>query len=869
MEHQLFYQPSTTLVIVCKLCEYVIRPKEVFRHLQSANHRIKKPKARQIAEAVQSWDRTEECDEWQPPTVVNNPIPNLPVYSDGILCEKGQFCQYLARTVKTIQQHWRDQHGWIAPPNRGGSRRQQGLSAAERHIQQFTRIVRCQRAFTQGPGSHYIRVQTLGAEAIPEADSLAISDHNSQVIDQMERAYTERQELPQVIVASQRDETNPWLRRTQWAVYLQGINPHDLVDSVRAPDPESLDPTEQAAYAIWDSMATVARISQLICTKTSHTIRCEAVRTERDRLPHQPLQAYMDGEAVKRHTVPWQQILMFFTRTQAPHDWASPHYRFSKRQRAAWATLWRLAQAELSASPIVGQGRAGHSNTGLSNTGLSNTGLSNTSLSNTGQYMAGHSNAGQANTGHSNTGHSNTGHSNAGQSSEDLSSSDQSSMHSGSDSEDQQHQITSESPFQLTPLDSACLDFCIELLNHRTKVEDYESALICASAVLGRGEAGWGTAQSYPPILSKVIKIARFMVVHKALKLDPTAEKMIHQLATHQMAGEWDTESPLDSPDFTFLTQTTDDSFYNDNDGDQGAAQSSHFIQFSQGHTQGHRQRSFREWVTEMVSQFMVRGTNSPMQWLLDLRTYGLKIHYNSTATGHVGWMNQDQLLYQQYSFTMGDFRGFTHGLVSSTRQILHEELLFSQASSVPSIPWQAMFDDPTETAHGWSFLKDTRTVWPVAGSEWMVNRVRNERPLQQRFIESSAGRLRMSAIDVYLQRVAHFREKLAIAVHVSGGQPARAPELLSIRHYNTDSGGHRNVFVEDGLVAFVTQYHKGFYSTNDVKVIHRYLPREVGELVVWYLWLVLPFVERLEAYTQKVRGEASDAETTGGLRSV
>lgn len=59
-----------------------------------------------------------------------------------------------------------------------------------------------------------------------------------------------------------------------------------------------------------------------------------------------------------------------------------------------------------------------------------------------------------------------------------------------------------------------------------------------------------------------------------------------------------------------------------------------------------------------------------------------------------------------------------------------------------------------------------------------MVNRVRNERPLQQRSIESSAGRLRMSAIDVYLQRVAHFREKLAIAIHVSGGQPARAPEL-------------------------------------------------------------------------------------------
>ena len=46
----------------------------------------------------------------------------------------------------------------------------------------------------------------------------------------------------------------------------------------------------------------------------------------------------------------------------------------------------------------------------------------------------------------------------------------------------------------------------------------------------------------------------------------------------------------------------------------------------------------------------------------------------------------------------------------------------------------------------------------------------------------------------------------------------------------------------------FVTRYYKGYNVSGDVKIIHRYLPREVGELVVWYLWLVLPFQQRLEA---------------------
>ena len=50
-------------------------------------------------------------------------------------------------------------------------------------------------------------------------------------------------------------------------------------------------------------------------------------------------------------------------------------------------------------------------------------------------------------------------------------------------------------------------------------------------------------------------------------------------------------------------------------------------------------------------------------------------------------------------------------------------------------------------------------------------------------------------------------------------------------------------MFIEDGMVVFVTRYHKGYEVKGDVKIIHRYLLREVGELVVWYLWLVLPFV--------------------------
>ena len=73
-----------------------------------------------------------------------------------------------------------------------------------------------------------------------------------------------------------------------------------------------------------------------------------------------------------------------------------------------------------------------------------------------------------------------------------------------------------------------------------------------------------------------------------------------------------------------------------------------------------------------------------------------------------------------------------------------------------------------------------------------------------------------------------------------------RVPELLSIQHVNTNNNWHCNIFIEDSLVVFVMAYHKGFYMSNNVKIIHQYLPCKVGELVVWYLWLVLPFVRQL-----------------------
>ena len=98
------------------------------------------------------------------------------------------------------------------------------------------------------------------------------------------------------------------------------------------------------------------------------------------------------------------------------------------------------------------------------------------------------------------------------------------------------------------------------------------------------------------------------------------------------------------------------------------------------------------------------------------------------------------------------------------------------------------------------------------------------------------------SEMETYMAQMARFRENLLVLMHITGGQPARGPEILSIRHSNTVKGEYRNIFIEDQLIVFVIRYHKGYNISGSVKIIYRYLPREMGALWVWYMWLVLPW---------------------------
>jgi hypothetical protein len=87
------------------------------------------------------------------------------------------------------------------------------------------------------------------------------------------------------------------------------------------------------------------------------------------------------------------------------------------------------------------------------------------------------------------------------------------------------------------------------------------------------------------------------------------------------------------------------------------------------------------------MDQFIVRGSCSLMQWILDLRMYRLKIYYNMTSRGHVEWVRPDELLYKSLQFNMAQFRSMVHGLMGESWRLMRDELLFGSSPSSEPVP--------------------------------------------------------------------------------------------------------------------------------------------------------------------------------------
>ncbi|KAJ5602288.1 hypothetical protein N7510_011822 [Penicillium lagena] len=351
----------------------------------------------------------------------------------------------------------------------------------------------------------------------------------------------------------------------------------------------------------------------------------------------------------------------------------------------------------------------------------------------------------------------------------------------------------------MAQLDRACLDLSIALLDHELRGDLFESPLIGFMATIGVDVPNqtYRDPSSYTGHLSGLVKISQMLVAQRAV----------------QLADDGEVEHPGDALD-------------------------------------------------RMRERFLMFGVHAPFGWITRLRAYGKKIQNTTTSIGYINWNDDhDALSYRELHLTMDGLRRFVRVEVELAQYDLERLFLLSEDDEregvVPELPLHRLADDPVNNKRGWNFLQDPRNqaILPTTGQQWLLQRVLMSESLRKEFTEvqrsDSSVIWRPHAVKEYLKLVDRFLQRLLLLVFMTGGQPPRGTELLALRHRNTPEGRHRNIFIEHGLVSTVTAYSKSQRVTNTTKLIHRYLPQAVSELLVYYLWLILPFTEAVTMLSQ------------------
>jgi hypothetical protein len=145
IESQYFEHLAAYSIAICKECRHGVLPSHIKSHLQRA-HKVKQRQAEDIAERVHSWlGLVEYASEIQVPSQVITPISQLPVYSDGLLCQLDAACGCkVLRSIKAMKNHWREVHDWSVG-SKGGHLSLVAQKEIQLRIDEACRRVHCQR----------------------------------------------------------------------------------------------------------------------------------------------------------------------------------------------------------------------------------------------------------------------------------------------------------------------------------------------------------------------------------------------------------------------------------------------------------------------------------------------------------------------------------------------------------------------------------------------------------------------------------------------------------------------------------------------------------------------------------------------------
>jgi superfamily II DNA helicase RecQ len=244
------------------------------------------------------------------------------------------------------------------------------------------------------------------------------------------------------------------------------------------------------------------------------------------------------------------------------------------------------------------------------------------------------------------------------------------------------------------------------------------------------------------------------------------------------------------------------------------------------------------------LGKFVKEGQYTPFNSIRQVLHLASAIAYSTSGMPQIEWLDDDhnRASINGKAVELDDIKNFVQDRVKAAKTVLENEILLGHDVKEFGYTSAKIVDVSRNPRIGYSFI-DSEDNDFVKSKDKLMEKLLDDPLTKPQFVKRvRGGRVEWNKDGClrWLKTTQSFLEKMSVAIHITYGQPARAEELATVMIKN-QLNGMRGIYWSRGKVLIVIGYNKTRSMNGKDKLIARFLPDEVGVLLVKYLALVRP----------------------------
>ena len=232
-------------------------------------------------------------------------------------------------------------------------------------------------------------------------------------------------------------------------------------------------------------------------------------------------------------------------------------------------------------------------------------------------------------------------------------------------------------------------------------------------------------------------------------------------------------------------------------------------------------------------------------------------IVYGTSSMPQITWLDEENLRLSIHGKPLGldRLRDFVQSRLQAAKDQFDREVMFGIRMEEFGFTSADVVDQLSNRTVGYSFVDSPENGFKACRDK-LIKAVMEDPLIVSFFVKRvTRGRIEWNkdGCITWLKRTKQFLSTMMTVMHIVYGQPARGAELETVLIRNTKHG-MRGIYWCNGRVMIMIGYTKPRSTNGKGKMIARFLPKAVGDLLVKYLAIVRP-MEALIAEEIELQG--------------